>query len=163
MTMYTQQKQVIRAYMLARRRSLTRAEVVVASERIAQRLFTAYDWDMARTVHIYASMVAWNEVETNDIIHELYRRYPRLSITVQGVSASSTLPAQKYDCIIVPVVAFDLSGNRIGMGKGWYDQFLATQPQAYTIGLAYSWARCTHIQPDAHDIPLRLIVDEANP
>jgi|JI9StandDraft_1071089.scaffolds.fasta_scaffold12164_3 5-formyltetrahydrofolate cyclo-ligase len=41
------------------------------------------------------------------------------------------------DCILVPGVAFDATGARIGHGKGCYDRFLLTHPEAYTIGVGF--------------------------
>ncbi len=60
-----------------------------------------------------------------------------------------------------PVLGFDNQGYRIGYGKGWYDKFLATQPRAVTIGLAYEISRVKEGLPkEPHDIPLKYIITE---
>ena len=59
------------------------------------------------------------------------------------------------DVAIIPGMAFDDEGHRLGRGKGYYDRFLAKlPPTTYKIGLCFSWQRVDHVPTDSHDIPM---------
>lgn len=68
--------------------------------------------------------------------------------------------ATDFDALIIPMVAFDASGNRLGYGKGYYDRYLS-QYQGDQIGVAFEGQRFSTIPTDAYDQRLRLIVSEA--
>ncbi len=61
--------------------------------------------------------------------------------------------------IIVPMVAFDRSCNRIGYGKGFYDAFLRTV-RATTIGVAYELQRVMNTAVNEHDVPLHCVATQ---
>jgi 5-formyltetrahydrofolate cyclo-ligase len=69
-------------------------------------------------------------------------------------------PVPAFDVIIVPMLGFDASLQRIGWGGGYYDKFLAAQPQAIKIGVCYSIGEVEHIPAEPHDVPLDMIVTE---
>ena len=73
-------------------------------------------------------------------------------------------PAWAIDLILVPLVAFDASGRRIGMGGGFYDRtlaFTATSPRRPTlIGLAHSCQQLPTIEAEPWDIPLDAIATD---
>lgn len=60
------------------------------------------------------------------------------------------------DCILVPGVAFDAKGNRLGYGKGYYDRFLPGI-KAHTIGIGFVEQQLDHIPTSPHDFPLKAI------
>ena len=64
------------------------------------------------------------------------------------------------DLIIVPGLAYDYKGNRLGYGGGYYDTFLAEQSQAHVIGLAYPFQRMKNIPLDRHDIPVNEVISK---
>lgn len=66
------------------------------------------------------------------------------------------------DQVLVPLVAFDAQGYRLGYGGGYFDRTLATlAPLPATIGVGFEVGRVDSIGPEAHDIPLDYIVTEA--
>lgn len=68
-------------------------------------------------------------------------------------------PAAELDMIIVPLVAFDRAGARLGYGGGCYDRYLPTlSPACQIIGIAFDEQRVDHVPTDAHDLPLPNIV-----
>ncbi len=68
---------------------------------------------------------------------------------------------QKLDFLIVPGVAFDRKGNRLGRGKGFYDRFLSHLPPSLPrISLVYSFQIVEEIPVDKHDLPVNLIITE---
>jgi 5-formyltetrahydrofolate cyclo-ligase len=70
----------------------------------------------------------------------------------------------EVDLVLVPLLAYDTTGNRLGSGKGFYDRFLAAHPKlgehAVIMGVAYS-AQCVDALPtEPHDHPLDALVTE---
>ena len=78
-------------------------------------------------------------------------------------------PAAKLDLVLVPLVAFDRFGQRLGMGKGYYDYTFAflrnsansTLKKPYLLGLAYDNQETETIPTDEWDIPLNGILTES--
>ena len=69
------------------------------------------------------------------------------------------VPAKALDMIIVPLVAFDRTGARLGYGGGCYDRYLPTvAPERLIVGIAFDEQRVDHVPTDAHDLPLSHIV-----
>ena len=70
-------------------------------------------------------------------------------------------PSENIDLIIVPGVAFDLSGNRIGRGFGYYDNFLRkVRSSAKIVALAFEMQIVKKIPNDKNDIPVHKIITE---
>ncbi len=66
------------------------------------------------------------------------------------------------DVVLLPLVAFDARGFRLGYGGGYFDRTLAgLVPRPFAIGVAFEVARVNSIRPQAHDIPLDAVVTEA--
>ena len=59
---------------------------------------------------------------------------------------------ERIDVGIMPGMAFDAEGHRLGRGKGYYDRFLSRVPYLYKIGLCYSWQLLDHVPSEEHDI-----------
>jgi len=66
------------------------------------------------------------------------------------------------DIVLLPLVAFDAAGYRLGYGGGYFDRTLAAQvPRPLAIGVGFELARTASIRPQPHDLPLDLLVTEA--
>lgn len=59
---------------------------------------------------------------------------------------------EQIDVAIIPGMAFDREGHRLGRGKGYYDRFLSRVPNIYKIGLCFSWQLVDSVPTDEHDI-----------
>lgn len=69
------------------------------------------------------------------------------------------VPAEALDMVVVPLVAFDRAGARLGYGGGCYDRYLPTlSPACQIIGIAFDEQRVDHVPTDAHDLPLPHII-----
>lgn len=64
-----------------------------------------------------------------------------------------------FDVIIVPLVAFDVKGNRLGYGKGYYDRYLK-HTHALRIGVGYEFQKVDTLITESHDFPLDMVVSE---
>lgn len=65
---------------------------------------------------------------------------------------------EAIDIAIVPGMAFDNDGHRLGRGKGYYDRFLSRVPNIYKIGLCFSWQMVDHVPFDEHDIVMDEVI-----
>lgn len=69
------------------------------------------------------------------------------------------VPAESLGIIVVPLVAFDQTGARLGYGGGCYDRYLPMlSPACQIIGIAFDEQRVDHVPTDAHDLPLPHII-----
>lgn len=66
----------------------------------------------------------------------------------------------KLDVIFVPGLCFDKKGNRLGFGKGFYDQFLKLNPDSYKIGVCPKKCVVEELPTDTWDIKMNLVVTE---
>ncbi len=66
-----------------------------------------------------------------------------------------------FDLVVVPGMAFDASGRRLGKGFGYYDRFLAgLDPSTITVGLAFSWQLVPEVPVEPWDIPVLAVATE---
>lgn len=63
------------------------------------------------------------------------------------------------ELIVVPGVAYDRQGNRVGRGKGYYDRLLATS-RAVKVGLAYDFQMVDDIEAEPHDVRVDVVITE---
>ena len=78
-------------------------------------------------------------------------------------SGSLFVPESLEDClIVVPGLAFDKSGNRIGRGKGYYDRFLGTSSmdQATKVGVCWKLQLVDHVPTHEHDVRMNWLCHE---
>ena len=91
-------------------------------------------------------------------------RWDDLKISSYGIlepkkDKIKNISSDKIDLIIVPGVAFDLKGNRMGHGKGYYDRFL-NLVKSTSIGLAFEFQIIENIPVESHDKPIDMIITE---
>lgn len=134
--------------------------VEACSQAITERLQTAVDWSLVSKLHVYQTNTKWHEIDTKNFIYWLKMVHPKLKIDIVNQSKKAEMPAGSYDAIIVPVLAFDSKCNRLGLGAGWYDRFLVSQPRVLKIGLAYEFSWVHSLPIESHDQPLDIIVSE---
>ncbi len=72
------------------------------------------------------------------------------------------LPALASDvkAVIIPMLAFDKKGNRLGYGAGYYDRFLSSHPHLTRIGIAFACQEVEEIPADATDASMDIIVTD---
>jgi 5,10-methenyltetrahydrofolate synthetase len=79
-----------------------------------------------------------------------------------GIPVPLDGPAVVPTIVLLPLLAFDGQGFRLGYGGGYFDRTLATLvPRPLAIGVGFELARVSDILPQAHDMPLDAMVTEA--
>lgn len=173
-------KQEIRQEVRIRRRALAPSEIEIRSERVLTRLCELSCWRQAKTILLYHSLPA--EVSTLPLFEErdngkklllpvvrgeeLELRIFENEATLQSGSFGVLEPQGKtfadfdaIDLAIIPGVAFDRNGHRLGYGKGYYDRLLP-RLQACRIGLCFDFQLYDEIPHDPHDVRMDCIVNE---
>ena len=74
--------------------------------------------------------------------------------------AAPEIAPQGFDAILVPGIAFDESGNRLGQGGGWYDRVLAEAPRALKIGVAFECQIVAQLPRESHDVRMDFVITE---
>lgn len=151
------------------------------SQQIMNRLEALDSFREAKSVICYWSMA--DEVATHDFVNKWYRKkefyLPRVvgdnlefrlfegaekmvKEPIYGIEEPIGRPLEQFmniDLIIVPGVAFDYLGNRMGRGKGFYDRILHSL-SCEKIGLGFSFQLIETIPVEEHDIPMDTILTE---
>lgn len=155
-------KSELRKDLKARRLSLSEEERRVKSRSIVSRVFEAINWDQAGNVHIFEPIMELGEVDISGLNSYEFlftSRKANGEWKVVPFHSDSVVP-ELFDVIIVPMLGFDDRLHRIGYGGGFYDKFLATQPNAIKIGVCFEIGKIEKIPNEPHDIALNLIITE---
>ncbi len=168
-----------------KRMQLSAAEVDELSLLIVQR-FAAVSFDDIKYLHVFYPMVGRHEFNSLLLVEQIRKRYPGvnlvlpksdlqdhslkhilwdesspLSMNSWGITepeSGAEIAAEEIDMVIVPLLAFDLKGNRLGYGKGFYDRFLAgCRADTKKIGVSF-FPPEEFLEPAPHDIPLDICI-----
>jgi len=178
------EKSDIRREILRQRDTMTRSRIAKESRAVLKRLICLGPVQRASTMMAYLSfksevitdgLILWGLTEGRRIAvpccdPESRKLTPCLIGGLDEVVAghygireprahlSRPLPPEVLDAVIVPAVAFDRRGYRIGYGGGYYDRFLMQAPQAARIGIAFACQIVDRVPVADHDIPMDGIV-----
>ena len=181
----------LRGEMRRRRARLSASEHAQYSEQICALLMRDPTYRRAKTIGLYCAVAG--EVDLTPLLTDLWERgrtacLPVVAsrgrrMTFHRVGPESELRMDRYgiptpveaarvrrcelDLLLMPVVAFDASGQRIGMGAGYFDRFLAplkhrarpARPRVF--GCAYGFQEVPELPRSAWDVPLDAVVTEA--
>lgn len=169
--------------MRAKRRALTTDEVKLSSKKIRNSLFTLDCVKNAKTVCTFLS--AFKEPDTIGIVRQLWEKKCRVIVPISDTETNTlslscidnmddlkkgaygilepsvvkTADEKDIDVILVPGLAFDRHGGRMGFGKGYYDRLLETS-STVKIGLCYDFQLFDTIPTESHDVPMDFIITE---
>ena len=156
-------KNELRIQYKALRRNLSEAEIEEMSLAIANGVLALDIWDKTY-FHIFLPIEEQKEVNTEFVLHLLSGKDKEIVISKSDFTTRKMthflltdntkikkneykipepvdgieVPSSKIQVVFVPLLAFDTLGNRVGYGKGFYDQFLAEcQPNTIKIGLSF--------------------------
>lgn len=168
-------KKTLRQQIRTLKKEHSQEELRTQSETILQKLSAHPRFLQAEKVMLYASLP--DEVQTLDFI-ETWRH--RKTIILPTVVGDDIIPVELaenvafaegdfhipepqnhpytggFDLIVVPGMAFDSNGHRLGRGRGYYDRFLAQHLDVHTIGICFDFQMFPEIPSEPHD----KIIDE---
>ncbi len=158
-------KAELRKHYLSKRKAISAEEMATKSQQIANLFFQNFDLSTIKNLHIFLPIIKNNEIDTWLIIRYLQQNFPEINIVIpkifpekselenyifdeksltenhwgilepSGGNQEKILPEQ-IDLVIIPLLAFDKQGNRVGYGKGFYDRFLQNcSPKTLKVGL----------------------------
>lgn len=180
--MQSTNKKMTRNAIKEMRLALKKDEVKERSEACVSKVLQFPELIEAKTVCVY--MPAGNEIDTTEIIRYCKENGKRLAAPrVNGdtmefyyFTDETDMEQGAYDIweptgteavedeeslVIMPGVAFDLSCNRIGYGKGYYDRYLSAHPRMKKVALAYDFQIVGRIKREVHDVRPDMVVTES--
>lgn len=158
-------KRELRSFYLQQRRKLTDAEVRDWSQQIVDNFFREVDLSRVNYLHTFLPLRKNNEPDTWPIIRRVKKEYNDVSIVLPRVNPDTKaivnyiferdedlelsawgieeprigveVDAEVIDMVLVPLLAFDRKGHRVGYGKGFYDRLLRDcRPDCLRIGIS---------------------------
>ena len=182
-----ERKQELRAAALQRRRSIEREELRALSARVEANLVSLKEYKDAGLVVSYCAKD--DEVQTRPIIEKALADGKRVAVPVTDVPTKTLsfsevvsfeddlapgafrilepkperirpVSIAQADVVLVPLVAWDEEGHRLGYGAGYFDRALAGAKNVTKVGLALESQRLPEIPESRHDVPLDVIVTE---
>ena len=176
-------KNTIRKIFLAKRKILKGKEVKAKSNIIQKKVFELSEIKKSKNLLLYLPIN--NEVETGLLIKDLKQKKKNVYLPaffqktyvirkftsfkdleegpfniLQPVN-NLTIDVDQLDLAILPGVAFDKSGTRLGYGKGVYDQLLMNS-KIFGVGLAFDFQVKDKLPRESHDIVLDMLISERN-
>ena len=181
-------KTQLRVRCLAHRQALSPTMATTSSAAMVEHLQQLEPYQHARLLHTYVASKD-HEVGTAGLIRQSLARGQEVAVPVvqpgtrilrhaliqdlgqlQPGRWGLLEPAPDHPCwledltridlVVIPGLAFDRRGNRLGLGGGYYDRFLA-QVNATKAGLIYSALLLDTLPTETHDIPMDLVITEA--
>ena len=165
--------------MLERRNALGAGEITKRSKSIQQLVLDSEEFKSAITIGAYYAF--GSEVKTDTIIEQAQALGKKIalpsvegeSLTFYELSSGKYLvkgrfgimeplpygPVDRIDLLVVPGIAFDKKGHRLGYGKGYYDKFLAKK-EITSIGLGYSFQLLDRLPTGKYDKKLDAVATE---
>lgn len=173
-------KPALRQYIRTLKRQMTEAEIDQKSQLLCSMLL---DSDLYRNAKsIYGYMNYNQEVRTLELLKQAMRDGKRVAIPKcygkemrfiwiddlsQTVKSSCGIPEPIHDApiaddptalVLLPGIAFDAIGHRVGYGGGYYDKFLAVEPNHPSVALCYDFQLLKQLPTDEYDIPADLVL-----
>lgn len=160
---------------------LTSGQIEAYGRAIRSKLLARAEIANARCVLVYLSADA--EPPTDGIIEELLNLGKRVLVPVMRggtmytaeYTSDTRLVTGDYgirepygtpivsdtpEVSVTPMYGFDLSKTRLGHGKGCYDRYFAKNKGIFKIGLCFERGKCYHIDKDAYDVDMDVIITE---
>ncbi len=171
-------KDEIRKQMKALRRMLSQEEMTKSAMLVTEEIIKTDAYARAKTVCLYLS--AYKEVDTSALLARckkdnktvllpatakngtitLYKdngKYKKGNFNITEPDSAETADTKTVDLFIIPALAFDKSGNRLGFGMGCYDRLLKNA-KGYKIGIGYAFQLIDSLPSDVHDIKMDMVI-----
>lgn len=173
-------KTELRREIRARKRAMTEEEIETRSAKLAQLFFASEAYQNAKTIYGY---LPYNqEVRTVPMLAQALKDGKKVAVpkvygdemkflylddlnaVAKGYAgipepiADEPVAQDETALVLMPGLAFDPQGHRIGYGGGFYDKFLAAEPRHPTLALCYEFQMLPKLDVEDHDIPVDTVL-----
>ncbi len=173
-------KAALRKQIREKKKAMTQAQINQASAALASQLFETQLYQKAKTIYGY---LPYNqEVRTipileraladgkNVAVPKVYGKEMKflylqdLTLVEKGYSgipepiADTPVAEDETALVLMPGLAFDPQGHRVGYGGGFYDKFLAAEPNHPTVALCYHFQMFEYLDTEEFDVPVDLVL-----
>ena len=173
-------KKELRATIRQQKRAMTEEDIVTKSRQVCQLLM---DQDLYKNAKTFYGYLPYNqEVRTTPLLEQAIRDGKRVAVPkcygdemkfiymddlTKVEPGYANIPEPIEDgpiaddptaLVLMPGLAFDPEGHRIGYGGGFYDKFLAQEPDHPTVALCYDFQMMPHLETEEYDIPVDLVL-----
>ena len=173
-------KKELRKKIREQKRAMTAAEIESESENLCRQFLASDFYQNAKTIYGY---LPYNqEVRTVPILKKALADGKRVAVPkvygdemrfvylsdlnqveigycgIPEPVADGPLGDDPTALVLMPGLAFDVQGNRMGYGGGFYDKFLSAEPDHPTVALCYDFQMVEHIPTEEFDIPVDLVL-----
>ena len=175
-------KQELRRLVRAQKRQYTALQLAAMSEEICSKVLTSVSWQEASTLLLYYPLA--DEVDVRPLIQNafkagkrvllpvckgdelelrLYEGEASLSVGAYGIKEPTGRLYAEADypgiqLAIIPGMAFDRAGHRLGRGRGYYDRLLPKLHAAKLQGVCFPFQVQPVIPVDTHDIAVNEVI-----
>ena len=175
-------KKALRREIGAKKRALSAAEIESRSAALAEKLYATPQYQQARSLYAYLSFN--QEVRTNPIIERAWAdgkrvavpkvigdemrfiwldSFDQLGLGYFGIAEpieDGPVADDETAPILMPGLAFDAEGRRIGYGGGFYDRWLEAHPGHPLLALCYDFQLLPRLDVEEHDIPVDIVLTD---
>lgn len=178
----------IRKEILSARRELSPEFVELKSSIIIDKIMSSNAYKKSKSIMVYVDFN--NEIQTGKLITGALAENKQVSVPITNVKERKLTPSRltaypndlapgvwgipepkpelicpvdpgDIDLVVVPGVSFDVRGNRLGYGAGFYDRFLPrTKSRTIFIAPCFEMQVLEDVFPDTHDVPVHFIYTE---
>ena len=173
-------KNALRKQIREQKRAMTEEQIVSASQRLGELFVASEAYRSARTIYGY---LPYNqEVRTVPMLEQAIKDGKRVAVPkvfgdemkfiylddfsrVEKGYAGIPEPVDDGPVaddptalVLMPGLAFDAQGHRIGYGGGFYDKFLANEPNHPTLALCYAFQMVEYLETEAFDVPVDCVI-----
>lgn len=173
-------KTALRKEIREKKRAMTREQIEKASRALAQQFFATDYYRDAKTLYGY---LPYNqEVRTEPILLQALKDGKKVAAPkvygdtmrfiyledLNGIEkgyagipepvADEPVAADETALVLMPGLAFDKEGHRIGYGGGFYDKFLSAEPTHPTVALCYDFQMLPNLETEEFDVPVDLVL-----
>lgn len=157
--------------------------VMIYSHSVVKKFIASRLWENCKVIHVFIPIENRGEVDTIDLIDFFFTNHPEIKICTSIIAENKIdllhtyitfktiyntnywripepaecnyLNETEIDLVLIPLLAFDKKGNRVGYGKGFYDRFLQKcRPDVVKVGLSLFEPTEELIEADTWDVPL---------
>ena len=173
-------KKALRSEIRALKRAMTEEEIQLRSQKLGEKFLASEAYQNAKTIYGY---LPYNqEVRTTPMLEQALRDGKRVAVpkvygdemqfiyledmshVEKGYSgipepiADGPIGDDETALVLMPGMAFDPQGHRCGYGGGFYDKFLASEPEHPTLALCYDFQVLPHLDTEEFDIPVDCVL-----